>query len=405
MFSPRPHTVLNTAAVRPNAHRESLLAVPAAGMQPAGMTRLIFTAVVALCVCGGTTLAQDHEEAVVGYLGYLQCHETTSGSGDDNLNVIYGVLVGYTDGTYRTWGGYLLYRRDVGTRFKLGPQLERPLFVHSFLRTRRPTTIDTVIDQRRVQFVRVAVALHEYDAPWPLAQGRAGQQDITRQLNAVRWSRHAAELAGRGSETVFSQTLITAGQTTYADRIGRFEVKYSTSDLADPGDVYRAAAREHLTAFSSPPTRPRPVNTRQDFRMTGDGSDYRGCLWLTRGMRSIYAADIAGNSQSVQVPENRIAFLLQNQTPFDVRINIALEGGRSVQDRLAAGRRKQYAPGNEPGEVPTVTVSLPDSLVVGSADFARFRTALRRLRPLPVSDGRQYQLQFTDTGVAWVRLP
>lgn len=352
-----------------------------------------------------TAWAQESEEAVVGYLGHLKCHETTSGAGDDNLNVVYGVLVGYTNGTFRTWGGYLHYQSDAGTRFERGPQLDQPLFVHSFFRTRQPTTIDTVVDQRQVRFVRVAFALHEYDSPPLLAMGRAGMQDITGQLRAVRWDRHAEQLAGRESRTVFSETLQRAGETTYADKIGRFEVMLTARDLANRGNAFSAASRAQLRAFSDPPARPTPENTRRDFRMTGDGSDYRGALWLTRGTRSIYSPAIANSSDLVPVSPTQSAYLLHNTTPFDVRIRMALEGGRSVSDRLNGRQRKQYSPGNRAGEVPTVTVSLADGLVLAGPDVARFRSALRRLAPLPVNDGFQYQLRFSDTTVSWVRLP
>ena len=352
-----------------------------------------------------SALAQESEEAVVGYLGYLKCHETTSGAGDDDLNVVYGVLVGYTNNTFRTWGGYLHYRTLAGTRFERGPRLDQPLFVHSFFRTRQPTTIDTVVDQRQVRFVRVVLALHEYDEPWPLAQGRAGMQDISGQLRAVRWDRHAEQLAGRESRTVFGETLQRAGETTYADKIGRFEVMLTARDLANRDNAFSVASRSQLQAFSDPPALPTPANTRRDFRMTGDGSDYRGALWLTRGVRAVYSPAIADSSDLVPVSPTQSAYLLHNATPFEVQIRIALEGGRSVGDRLNPGQRKQYSPGNRAGEVPTVTVSLPDGLVLASPDFARFRSALRRLAPLSVNDGFQYQLRFRDTAVSWVRLP
>jgi hypothetical protein len=353
---------------------------------------------VSICAMPHAACAQVNEEVVVAFLGHLHCHRVTSGGGNDDLNATYGVLVGYTDGTYRVWGDYFHYRKRVDSRYRQGPLITHPLFVHSFLRTRQPTSIDTVVDARRVDFLRVVICLVEYDSPPLLAQGLSGRQDLTATLNGFPWDQHRAELRDGRNDSIFGRTVLLASQTSYDDVIGRHEIVLSAGDLSERGNVYNAAAAVHLTDVRMP-----PQHTRRDFHLRGDGSDYRGSIWLTRGDRSIYKESLAGVSGVVPIREGQMAFLLHNQTPYDVNIQIRLEGGRSVLDRLKAKQRKQYSPGNRPGEVPEVTVFLPDGFVAGDADFARFRAALRRVPPLHVHDGYKYHLQFRDTTVAWVR--
>jgi hypothetical protein len=351
-----------------------------------------------ICPIADAARAQDDEEVVVAFLGHLHCLEVTSGAGNDDLNVTYGVLVGYTDGSYRAWGDYLYYRRSVGSGHQQRPLTRHPLFVHGLSRTREPTARDTVVDTRRVRFVRVVVCLIEYDAPPLLAQGTAGKQNLTAKLSQFPWHRHHAGLQDRRNDSVFGQTVLAASQTSYDDVIGRYEIMLTASDLTERNNVYNAATASQLTPFRTP-----PQHTRRDFRLKGDGADYRGSIWLTRGARSIYSQSLAGISGTVRRPADRTAFSLHNQTPYDVRIEIALAGGRTVSDRLRANQRKQYTPTSRPDEERIVTALMPDEFVVGDPDMARFRSALRRLRPLPVCDGCEYRLQFRDTTVEWVR--
>ncbi len=350
---------------------------------------------VALSIGASTAQAQDSEVAVVGFLGHLNCHEVTDGWGNDDLNVVYGVLVGYTDGSYRTWGDYLYYRRSVGDSFRQGPLTQQPLFVHSFLRTRRPTTKDTKIDHRQVRFVRVAVALVEYDSPAGLAAGTAGRQNITAKLRRFPWSRYAAPLRGAEASSVFGQRVLRAARTSFDDNIGIREVMLTARTLADASRVANLAHPSHLTAFRMPPR-----NTRHDFRMQGDGSDYRGSIWLTRGVRSIYQDVIARSSRPITIRQDQVTFLLQNRTPFDVQVRFRREGG-SGSDRIPTGRRRQYTLRIAPGDVPSVTVAAPE--FGGGIEFARFVHAVERLGPLRVVDGWQYQLNYRNNELEWVR--
>lgn len=243
---------------------------------------------VALLAVASTRASAQPGQPLIAYLGNLDCHATTGLGGDDQLGAAYGVFVEYTDGTYRTWGGYL-YRGDVNENWALGPQTDRPLFIYRPNPPSLPTEIDVTSPGKTVEYLRVTIVLYEDDQPFEFpislhSHGLGGDLTITRRLRNGRWRELMRMLRGDGKPSFFSERVFLAAREHYeSDLIGYNEYKFTRAELENPERATQISSSDEVSAHR---TRNPGRDVSYHFTSTGEDSFYTGALWLVQGPAS-----------------------------------------------------------------------------------------------------------------------
>lgn len=264
---------------------------------------------------------------LVALLGRLKCHDVTNGGvieiGDDQLCIGVGALVGYVNDrtatpafapvsegihfTYRAIGDFFGYYWD-GDRFKTsedwksGPFLSHPIMT---VNEASPSTWEFEAAQagRRIGWMRLAVALFEYDAPSArdtssITFPRGRRASMAGALNRIHWEEQrvtgrpsglsatdaylGADVSyfGKALEMFASRTMTPSMDN---DRIGIAEWFLSTDEI----NAIVAACPKFDTEI---PTGARLRETRsaergapawvRSFDRRGDHSHYTGEVWF-----------------------------------------------------------------------------------------------------------------------------
>ncbi|OHB83824.1 MAG: hypothetical protein A2V98_15790 [Planctomycetes bacterium RBG_16_64_12] len=254
---------------------------------------------VALLMVASSKATAQPPQPVIGYLGFLDCAQTTDPSdlpfvgdiarGADQLGAAYGVFVFYTDGTHRAWGNYL-YQGEVNEGWKLGPRLDRPLFIYRPDPPSLPTEIDITSPGKTVAYVRVAIVLFDNDQRFELSRsfetgGLAGHITwiLRRGYWIGGWTPLMEELHSDKRQTIFSdKVFVAARDDDTADKIGYNEYKFTAAELENPELFTQISSAAEVYEMRT--GRPGRVGgVAYEFTNTGNGSLYLGSLWLVKG--------------------------------------------------------------------------------------------------------------------------
>jgi hypothetical protein len=258
----------------------------------------------------------DQPHTLTAVIGKLHCGKTTDGAplegGADQLCVATGTLVVYDDGSTRIFGdcfGYVWDGREfnVASSFSGGPYTQHPIFCVNEINP-SASSIETAAAGKRISYVRVAVALFEYDTPEnpPVSpdsadrtfDGLLGRRAaMTNELatyslldfgasrrnsmasNEVYWGRDISDL-GQIVQRAGSERMTNAGREN--DLIGISEWVFTPADLRELTThalQFRGVVPTAAELQAQHGARPDYRGIRSFFG-SGDQSNYDGELWF-----------------------------------------------------------------------------------------------------------------------------
>lgn len=186
----------------------------------------------------------DQPHTLVAVVGKLHCNRTTDGAaaegGADQLCVATGTLIVYDDGSTRIFGdcfGYVWDGREfnVAAGFNGGPYTQHPIFCVNEVNP-SASPIETAAAGKRISYLRVAVAMFEYDTPEnpPISVDRAVPA-----FDGLLGRRSAM------TSDLASYSLLDFGPDRRRNM--RSNEVYWGKDVSDVGQVVRRACTERMT--------------------------------------------------------------------------------------------------------------------------------------------------------------
>jgi len=270
---------------------------------------------------------------MVCYLGKLHCAETTSGVGDDQFALEYGVLVSYDDGTYRAWADHLYTGSDMAKGFRQrDAKIGKPLLSMSQIAPNLPAALEVKKHNANIRFVRIALYAWERDSPFRI--------------------NHTLDTRGRGLQLFDRGTDWAQGERWFwTDRVVtqlgtqlRDQTKYDSADdtIGHTEILLLPAELNRLMSWSSVVPRPEQLSSataltdagvafaRKPFSFGADGSRYTGELIFVHGLRETF-----GNT--IPVPQ-QFRVEVQNGAGAPWRL-IGVHSNRRQAEMAAAGER------------------------------------------------------------------
>jgi hypothetical protein len=278
-------------------------------------------------------IESDQPHTLTAVIGKLHCGKTTDGSasegGADQLCVAIGTLVVYDDGSTRIFGdcfGYVWDGREfnLASGFTGGPQTQHPIFCVNEINP-SASPIEAAAAGKRISYVRVAVAMFEYDTlenpsispdgTRPTFDGLLGRRAaMTNELatytlfdfgasrrnsmatNEIYWGRDVSDL-GQIVQRAGSERMTRSGREN--DLIGVSEWVFTPADLREitaHSLQFRGAIPTAAQLQAQHTARPDYRGIRS-FMGNGDQSSYDGEIWFAVVPQSATSLWTAADSQ------------------------------------------------------------------------------------------------------------